>query len=307
MWAEITDSVSNMSDAFSKLNPAVSFVYFAFVLVFSMFIMNPVCLALSLVCSFANALYLNGIRAVRLSLKFLLPVMLLVALINPVFNHQGVTILGYFPWGNPLTLESVVYGIASAAMLSSVVLWFSVFNSVMTSDKFVWLFGRIIPSLSLMLSMALRFVPKLSQQFKAVRNAQKCIGRDISDGSLIRRINNGVRIVSIIISWSMENAVETADSMKSRGYGLKGRTSYSIFRFDRRDFAVLSAVILLGAAVVGLLITGAAGFDYFPSIRGNVTDLLSVSVFVCCGVIMLIPIILNVREGLKWKRLRSAI
>lgn len=296
-----------MKDAFSKLHPTVNFIFFAFVIALSMFVMNPVCLALSLVCAFVNAVYLNGIKTVKLCLKFIMPMMLLIILINPVFNHQGVTILTYFPWDNPLTLESIVYGIASASLLSSVVLWFSVFNSVITSDKLVYLFGRIIPSLSLVLSMSLRFVPKFSAQFKNVRNAQRCIGRDISDGSVINRIKNGIRLISIMLSWSMENAIETADSMKSRGFGLKGRTAYSIYRFDRWDLIVLIIVALLGVTVSVSAITGVIDFNYYPSIKGNLTDALSLATFFLYGILMLIPTILNAGEGIKWKRLRSAI
>lgn len=296
-----------MTDAFSKLHPIVNFLFFAFVLSLSMFVMNPVCLTLSLVCALVNAVYLNGIKTVKLCLKFILPMVLMVIIINPVFNHQGVTILTYFPWGNPLTLESIVYGTASAALLSSVVLWFSLFNSVITSDKLVYLFGRIIPSLSLVLSMALRFVPKFSAQLKNVRNAQRSIGKDISDGSVLIRIKNGIRIISIMLSWSMENAIETADSMKSRGFGLKGRTAYSIYKFDRRDLIVLIIVSLLGVSVSVAVIAGVIDFYYFPLIKGNLTDIMSITTFFLYGILMLIPTILNAGEGIKWKRLRSAI
>ncbi len=296
-----------MTDAFFKLHPAVNFIFFAFVLALSMFIMNPICLALSLVCAFVNAVYLNGIKTVKLCLKFILPMALLIVLINPVFNHQGVTILTYFPWDNPLTLESIVYGIASAALLSSVVLWFSVFNSVMTSDKIVYLFGKIIPSLSLVLSMSLRFVPKFSAQLKNVRNAQRCIGRDVSDGSAVSRIKNGIRIISIMLSWSMENAIETADSMKSRGFGLNGRTAYSIYKFDRRDLVMLIIVALLGVSVSVSAIMGVIDFTYYPSIKGSLTDVPSLIVFFLYGILMLIPTILNIGEGIKWKRLRLVI
>lgn len=296
-----------MTVAFSKLHPTVNFLFFAFVLALSMFIMNPICLSLSLVCAFVNAVYLNGIKTVKLCLKFILPISLLIILINPVFNHQGVTIIAYFPWDNPLTLESIVYGAASSALLSAVVLWFSVFNSVITSDKIVYLFGKIIPSLSLVISMALRFVPKFSAQLKNVRNAQRCIGRDISDGSVITRIKNGIRIISIMLSWSMENAIETADSMKSRGFGLKGRTAYSIYKFDRRDLVMLIIVALLGVSVSVSAIMGVIDFTYYPSIKGSLTDVPSLIVFFLYGILMLIPTILNIGEGIKWKRLRSVI
>ena len=99
------------------------------------------------------------------------------ALVNPAFNHEGATILTYLPSGNPLTLESMLYGAAAAVMLASVVLWFSSYNEVMTSDKFVYLFGRVIPALSLVLSMSLRFIPKFKVQMQTVSEAQACIGQ----------------------------------------------------------------------------------------------------------------------------------
>ena len=170
-----------------------------------MFTLNPICIGISLVCALLNALYLNGKKAVRISLLYLLPMAVMISLINPLFNHQGVTILTYFSWGNPLTLESILYGIATAVLLSSTVLWFSCFNTVMTSDKFVYLFGKAAPSLSLVLSMTLRFVPKFTAQMKKVRQSQKCIGRDVSDGGLISRIKHGIKIISIILYYYYKN------------------------------------------------------------------------------------------------------
>ena len=126
----------------------------------------------------------------------------------------------------------------------------------MTSDKFIYLFGRIIPGLSLILSMVLRFVPRYTAQIKVISNAQKCVGRDVTQGNVIAKARNGIKILSIMTTWALENAIETADSMRARGYGLPKRTSFSIFRFDNRDkvtFAVMAGliVIVLIGAVTG--------------------------------------------------------
>ena len=296
-----------MKDTFSQMHPIVNFIFFAFVIGLSMFILNPICLAISLFCALINALYLNGKNAVRLSLLYLLPTIILVSIINPVFNHDGVTILTYFPWDNPLTLESIFYGIATAVLLASVVLWFSCFNKIMTSDKFIYLFGRIIPSLSLVLSMALRFVPKFIAQFNVVRNTQKCIGRDISDGPLFYKLKNAVKIISIMITWALENAIETADSMKSRGHGLKGRTAFSIYHFSRRDAAVLTAIIIIGFILILMSIIDVAKFRYFPSVKGNVINIAVIAYYILYFDLMILPFIINVREGVRWKHLKSAI
>lgn len=296
-----------MKDSFSQMHPIVNILFFAFVIGLSMFMINPVCLAISFFCALINAVYLNGKKAVRLSLLYLLPTVIFIAIINPVFNHDGVTIITYFPWNNPLTLESIIYGIATAVLLSSVVLWFSCFNKVMTSDKFIYLFGRIIPSLSLVLSMALRLVPKFISQFNIVRNTQKCIGRDISDGSLLQRLKNAVKIVSIMITWALENAIETADSMKSRGHGLKGRTAFSIYRLGKRDVITLITIILIGTVIVVMSVLKIAKFRYFPSLKGDIFNAESIIYYILYSALMLLPLIINVKEGARWKRLRSAI
>ena len=295
-----------MKDCFSTYHPVVNLVYFALVLGCAMFLLHPVCLVISLLCGAGYALCLNGKKAAGLCLKGILPMMVFTAVLNPIFSHEGVTILTYLPSGNPLTLESVLYGLAAAGMLGGVVLWFSCFSAVITSDKFVYLFGRVIPALSLVLSMALRFVPRFTQQLKVVTRAQKCIGRDPSRGSLFHRVRCAGAILKIMISWALENGIDTADSMKSRGYGLPGRTAFSVYRFDRRDGQALAVIALLG----GIVLAGAA-FDgltwrYFPSVKWS-TAPLSLCVLAAYAALCALPIILNRKEERKWKALRSKI
>ena len=292
-------------DAFSSYHPAVNFLYFGLVLFFTMCFLHPACLLLSLAAALRYAVCLNGRRAVRRSLRYLLPAALLAALINPAFNHQGATILTYLPSGNPLTLESIAYGLAAAALLSAVVTWFSCYTAVMTSDKFVYLFGRVIPALSLVLSMALRFVPRFQVQARAVSQAQRCVGRDVSDGSLLQRLRNGVTILSILLTWCLENALEMADSMKSRGYGLPGRTAFSIYRLDDRDQAALWWLGALGGYILSMWGAGGFACRYFPTFRLAPRDGWSLSGLLAFGLLCLTPVIINRREDRQWTRLRS--
>lgn len=289
-------------DAFSSYHPLVNFLFFALVVGFSMFLTHPVCLAVSLLCATAYAISLGGRRALGFQLRVLLPVLLFTAVVNPAFNHKGATVLTYLPSGNPLTLESILYGVAAAVMLAAVITWFSCYTAVMTSDKFVYLFGRVIPALSLVLSMTLRFVPKFKTQLRAVSEAQRCMGRSVADGGVRRRAKNAVTILSIMVTWAMENAVETADSMKSRGYGLPGRTAFSIYPFDDRD---KTALAWLGACGLYLLWGWAAGglaWRYFPSLTGAGVTPLNVSFPLVYLALCLTPVILNRREDRIWAR-----
>jgi len=263
------------------LHPVVGFVYFAVIIGFSMFFMHPVCLAVSFICAVAYA---------RRFPLYLLPVLVLTAVMNPLFNHRGATILAYLPNGNPLTLESAAFGLASAVMLVTVITWFSCVNAVMTSDKIVYLFGRLSPAFSLLLAMALRFVPRFREQLSVISDAQKAMHQP-----------RGIKTLSILVTWSLENAIETADSMKARGYGLPGRTAFSVFRFTRRDGYAAAYI-----AVCTALILAAAGaelyrFRYFPTIRGYG----HIGAFAVYAALAAFPIMLSLKEALTWKRIES--
>jgi energy-coupling factor transport system permease protein len=293
-------------DAFSSFHPAVNFLYFAAVIGAAMLLRHPVALTLSLICGICYCVYLNGRRAVRMQLVYMLPMFIFAALLNPAFSHEGVTILTYLPSGNPLTLESIAYGASSAATIVVVVSWFSCYTAVMTSDKFVYLFGRIIPALSLVLSMTLRFVPKFAAQLKAVSGAQRCIGRDVSSGGILSRARNGITILSIMMTWTLENSIETADSMKSRGYGLPGRTAFSIYRFDRRDKSALAFILICAAAVAVGAASGQLYWRYYPSIKGVSAGAAPAAVMTVYFALCAMPVAINLMEDRRWRALQSA-
>ncbi len=308
MWAVIIlqGMVINMRE-FKTYHPIVNFTYFVFVIGFSCFFMHPVCLCLSLVSGFTYSVMLGGKKQAKTNFIYMLPMLLMMALINPAFNHEGITIIAYLPSGNPLTLESIIYGLCAAVMIVSVICHFSCYNEIMTSDKFIYLFGKIIPAMSLIISMTLRFVPRFLSQLKVVKNAQRCMGRDVSNGSIIKRAKNGLNILSIMTTWSLENAIETANSMKSRGYGIPGRTAFSIFTFDKRDKKALIFILLLGIYTLLGNFMGKIAFQFFPSMKIADVSVFGISIFVAYLLLCICPIVIELWEVRKWKALRSKI
>jgi energy-coupling factor transport system permease protein len=294
-----------MRDRFSTYHPLVNFLYFTLVIGFSMVLTHPLAQGISLICACAYAVQAESKKAVLFTLKWCLPLLLLTAFMNPAFSHEGATTLLYFPTGNPLTLESIVYGISAGTMLATVLLWFQNFNRVITSDKFIYLFGRVIPFLSLLLSMTLRFIPKFKSQLRNVLDAQKSIGRNLSEGSLWHRLKIAITVLSIMITWALENAIETADSMKSRGYGLKGRTAFSIYRFDDRDKMTLLYLGFCGLYLVVGLLVSAFGFRYFPTIRYVGLNVATLSFQFVYFILCIMPVVLNGAEERKWKAIHS--
>ncbi|QGQ95051.1 energy-coupling factor transporter transmembrane protein EcfT [Paenibacillus psychroresistens] len=294
-------------DSFSSFHPIINFVYFVVILLFSMVFMHPILQVIGFFSAVVYSIMLKGKKAIKFNLLYMLPLLLLMAALNPAFNHAGVTILFYLKNGNPITLESILYGVAAAFMYVTVIIWFSCYNVVMTSDKFIYIFGKLLPALSLVLSMVLRFVPRYMNQIKLISNAQKCIGRDVSQGNLLTRARNGITILSIMTTWALENAIETADSMKSRGYGLPRRTSFSIYRFDSRDRIILTFMLGLILLVVLGASMGENTMRFFPSIKAMEITPFSMAVYIAYLILCMLPVIINIVEAMKWKYIESKI
>ena len=280
----------------------MNLLYFVLVITCTMFFMHPACLCISMAGAIAYAVCLKGRKELLRSFGFLLPVTLLAAVLNPMFSHEGITVLAYLPSGNPLTLESIAYGAAAAVMLAAVLLWFSCLSTVLTSDKLIFLFGRIFPALSLLLSMTLRFVPRFLRQFHAVAEAQRGLGRDVSKGPLLRRLRTAVTILSIVVTWALESSVETADSMKSRGYGLPGRTAFALYRWAGRDTLALAWLALCGTFLVIGAAAGGLRWRYYPTIRGGEMTCLGAACRMVYLLLCTTPVLLNRKEAERWKR-----
>ena len=311
-----------MENYMERYHPIVNFIYFAMVLGFGMFLMHPVCVCLSLAGAVCYTLYLFGWQEAKKSFAGLLVIMVLTAAINPAFNHQGVTVITYLPTGNVLTLESILYGIGAAGMLAGVLLWFRCMSKIMTSDKIVYLFGKGFPVLGLLLSMILGFIPKMQKKLREIRLARdidwqedisaketahglKAAGRDIA--KRLERVKYGIENISILVTWALEDAAQTADSMKSRGYGLIGRTSFTTYRFLKRDVRMSMLLIMEFIYILIGKINGDIYWTYYPGMDGNGWNPYSVSLYFVYMLLMFTPVMVGFCEERKWNKLQSAI
>lgn len=290
---------------FKNYHPVVNFTYFLFSIIFTCVFMHPVMLTISVLNGLVFYALLKGVKSAVKMFVFIISAIFVSALVNAAFNHAGATILAYLPSGNPLTAESILFGICAGAMIAASVILFSCFNEVMTSDKFIYLFGRIAPSLSLILSMTLRFVPLFINRFKAAASSGKCIGRDMSRGGVLRRMRCAAAVLSSVVTQCLEGAVDTADSMLSRGYGLEGRGAFSIYIFSKRDKAVFAAAAVLAVYVIAGGGTGAVRFSYFPFAEGAQRSFYMFTVFAAHFLLSALPIIIETAEVLKWKSINS--
>lgn len=278
---------------FEQCHPAVNLIYFAAVLVGTLTFQHPVYLAISFLSAFMYSVKRNGRKAVVFNLC-LVPFVAAFALYYSSFHHFGITILRQNFIGNPITLESLVYGFVLGLTAASVMIWMSCVFSVFSTDKVVYLFGRISPRLSLLLAILLRMVPRCKQEAGRVHKAQRGIGRGIHQGNILQRIRNTLCIFSMLITWVIDSLTIASESMRSRGSSLRGRTAFSIYRFDNRDRSYVIAQFTCLTVMLMAVLLGQTDMVYDPRILWKPITPMSWLFYAGYAVFCLMPVGLDI-------------
>ena len=295
-----------MKDTFSTFHPLITFAFYIFAVAFAMLFFHPAYLVAAVTCSAAYLLTVKGRRALPL-MAGLAVLFCVLMLVNPLINPLGDTVLFTYLGGRHFTLEAVRYGAVVASMLCTVVMLFASYNETMTSDKFIYLFGRFAPSVTLLLTMILRLVPSYTNRAKQIESTRMSIGKGIR-GEKKDMVKNGAAVLSALMTWALENGVVTSDSMQSRGYGTGRRTSYSTYRFFTRDKVLAACMLVLAGAVIGCSAAGGTRVNYIPNYDPtSITDPRCLAGLIIYLVFLLIPTVINVAEALRWHILRSKI
>ncbi len=285
-----------MTNVFHTYHPAVAFAYLACAIALAMACMHPVYAALSLAGALAASAVCRGLRATLLSLRWVVPVCLVVAAANPLFVASGSTEL--FRLGTrAIYAEALFYGLCSGAMFASVFLWFASYSACMDSENSMALFGNVAPTVTLMVSQVLRLVPQFVSRGRAISDVQDCVS---AAAARDKREESGdrMRIVSVLMGWGMEDALERSDAMRARGYDCGSRrTTYARFRFGRSDAAVLALVVVLAAASALCACAALANFSFYPTISGAAPFWL----YIPYALLMAVPPVLWLHDWLVWR------
>lgn len=290
---------------FTGYHPAVQFIYYLLAVCFAMFSMHPAIILASLAGALLFFGALNGIKSMFSELFFCFWLFLLMAMMNPLFVHNGETIL-FFMNDNAITLEAMIYGGMASLMIVGVFLWCRCYSSILTTDKWLYLFGKTMPKIGLILSMAFRYIPLFQKQMKRINQSQKTMGLYATD-SIPDRIGGGIRVFDSLIAWSMENSIDTADAMKARGYGLPGRSNFSLFRFCKRDGILLLIMGIMSVLILLCFAKGGFEFYYYPLVAEVKLEVWNICQYLLVFVFLCIPGVIEIKEKLVWNYLKSKI
>jgi energy-coupling factor transport system permease protein len=284
----------NEGFGFRSLHPIVILVYYAGGITFGMLLFHPLVLLAGWGAAVIVNLHMDEGREWRKWSPPMLTGVILIMLMNPILSHRGRTVL-YYLGDIPITLESVVYGVTLAISMLNLLTFFVTYRLVMTEQKFLFLFTRVSPKAALIAMMAMGLVPRLRRRMQELILIQRTRGVTVTEGSLAHRARSGARLVGTLLSWTLEDALQTADSMQARGYGTGARSSYLGFRFRMRDGLTLAGFAGCAALLISAWWSGHGFMVIYPRLGSFALSLGDVLALAAYILYLLLPL------GWEWR------
>ena len=329
----------------TSIHPGVYLLYY-FIMVLFAFIFSDPYFVLTFLALLLILIALQGVSSeLKNIMKFFIPLSILIIILNPLLNRTGAHKI--FLWNNFfITFEAIAYGILMALALLIVILVFSSYNKSVSYQEMLYIFSKKLPIISMIIIMALRFIPLINSRAIEVQklNNLKNNGIDFSDedecnasddiaidsnkmdsdefnsnintdydsklvnklksnkrtASIIKEAKNLGKIMGITVSWSLEESMFTAKSMKARGYNATERTSYLSYKFGNADYVFLAVIFITVAIIVVGLLHGVGMINIYPSIDFSFSN-LPFNIYYLAFIVFLLPLIyLEIRERLLW-------
>ena len=197
------------------------------------------------------------------NMKAILPVLLFTAVINLFYGDGGRVLFSV--WKLTVNTEGVYRAVFMAVriilliLISSALTYTTTPNdltdaieSLLSPLKYVGL-KSAVHTLAMMMTIALRFIPTLTEEAEKIMNAQKARGADLENGRLSERVKALIPILIPLLISSVRRAYELAEAMECRCYnGGEGRTRMTQLRTAPRDYAVFACALAICGGIITL-------------------------------------------------------
>ena len=276
-------------------------------------------------------------------LKFYIPLSILILILNPLLNRTGAHKI--YLWSNFfVTYEAIAYGVLMTLALLIVILVFSSYNRSVSYQEMLYIFSKKLPIISMIIVMALRFIPLINSRAIEVQKLNNLKNNGIEmemdsdesndsddsnsldldqfnsnintdyDSKLVNKLKSNKRVAAIIneaktlgkimgitVSWSLEESMFTAKSMKARGYNATERTSYLSYKFGNADYAFIALIIVTVGIIIAGLLKGVGMINIYPSIDFRFSN-LPFNIYYLAFIVFLLPLIyLEIKERILWR------
>ena len=201
------------------------------------------------------------VKSILRGMKPLVFILAFTAILN-IFFTGGKTVLVEF-WGLSITKEGIIRAVFMISrimmLITGTFLLTYTTSPIALTDGLESLLGPLkkihlpVHELSMMMCIALRFIPTLIEETDKIMSAQKARGADFETGNIFKRVRALVPILVPLFISAFRRADELATAMECRCYqGGKGRTKMKLLRYHRADLLAFSTAIVLLAGMIVL-------------------------------------------------------
>ena len=211
----------------------------------------------------STVIYMTTIplKTIVKGLKPLIFILVFTGILN-LFMTPGENVLVSF-WGLKITTEGLVQAIFMVSRILMLIVGTFLLtyttSPIALTDGLESLLGPLkklhlpVHELSMMMCIALRFIPTLIEETDKIMSAQKARGADFETGSLMQRVKALVPILVPLFIGAFRRADELATAMECRCYqGGEGRTKMKTLHYKRRDFVAFGSGAVLVAGIIVL-------------------------------------------------------
>lgn len=292
-----------MENGIRGFHPYVLFIYYICTGSFIMYFNHPIFLITALILLIiVNVSHDRGAALKKWTIPLTLMGLMIIVL-NPFLVSRGTHILFYFR-GKQVTVEAVIYGTVMSLSLVTIIMMFVSFNLILNGNKFLYIFSKILPRTAFLILLSIRYIPLLKRRYDEIAAVQHVRGMTVSGGTLLNRAKNGMSMIKILLTWSLEEAIQTADAMKARGYGLGKKSSYIPYHMGRQDWGWLVTMLLSFIICIAGGMLGYGKIVIYPELGPLSLYPLDWVVYVCMIILIAFPLIVEGRELLRWTLLK---
>ncbi|WP_318505243.1 energy-coupling factor transporter transmembrane component T [Bacillus sp. T3] len=286
---------------FAQFHPLVIFSYYVGALALLMLLFHPTFLVGALVCIIMIHFVQDRCRNLQRWFFFLLISSLFIALLNPIFNHRGRTVL-FEVFQQRITLEATMFGVTTALTLMGVMALFVSYNEMMTPNKIFYLFSKFLPQFAVLLMLTLRFIPLMRRRLEEIAAVQISKGIAVAQGAWKNRAKSGLLYVQVLLTYSLEEAIQTADSMKARGYGKGQRSAYDYFHVKKSDVVALLFFVIVFLFTAVERYFGHGLLTIYPMMESLELSKMDITTMVGFFVFLGFPIYVELGGIHRWRR-----
>ena len=200
-------------------------------------------------------------KSIVSGMKPLVVILIFTGVLNLFYSDGGVVLVKI--WKLTITSEGLTRAIFMTSrilmLISGTFLLTYTTSPIALTDGLESLLGPLkklhvpVHELSMMMCIALRFIPTLIEETDKIMNAQKARGADFENGSIIDRAKALIPVLVPLFISAFRRADELATAMECRCYqGGEGRTKMKLLRYGRNDFYAFGGLTALIAVVAVL-------------------------------------------------------